>query len=285
MEEWRERFAAQCAATQGRTEELEDAIARLATSTARDAVISRAGIRGLGDGIRQALDRMEAQIAAVKQACDDDRAAALEGQSKLLEMVRGELGKRSSATQLHEEMYLWVVRELEFLHTRLAEVTSAASHDLKGVLGPSSPLEGQAFAADSDATCQSLEAASPTQSVSPPHPLPFPKKSIADLAAPSEKAGKITKEDLATLAGTTSNPCICHRFREFHTAEEDRSTAVPVPESPMPIGRLDFCDGGCRSGGERQKRGFVWQSSKDRVLLATSPLRCIAKREAKPVTS
>jgi hypothetical protein len=70
-----EGTAAECGSLQRRHEELETLVMRIAQTTARDAAAARskteAEIRGLGGGVRLALDDIEARITSLKQELKD----------------------------------------------------------------------------------------------------------------------------------------------------------------------------------------------------------------------
>uniref|UniRef100_A0A7S4QZV4 Uncharacterized protein n=1 Tax=Alexandrium monilatum TaxID=311494 RepID=A0A7S4QZV4_9DINO len=119
------RVRSECEAMQKRQDDLEAIVTRIATSTARDSAAARAEVaaelRSLGGGIRLALDRVEAELALVKRAAEEDRAAMAAGSQRVLEMVRGEL-----AGEL-EDFSAWIARELETLHSRIAATSASSS--------------------------------------------------------------------------------------------------------------------------------------------------------------
>lgn len=143
-----ENAAAEVVALRQRQEELESLVTRIASTTARDAAQARAELaselRGLGGGVRLALDRFENDLTSLRQELHGERPCALTAEDRSLGQIReemqAELASRDARLSWLGELFTSLASEFGKLHDLLLKEGSgairegvAAQHPLENI--------------------------------------------------------------------------------------------------------------------------------------------------------
>jgi len=144
-----ESAAAEVAALRQRQEELESLVTRIAATTARDAAQARAELaselRGLGGGVRLALDRFKSDLASLRQELHGERPCTVtadgrvdESYMQIRDELQAELASRDARLSWLGELFTSLASEFGKLHDLLLKEGSGS---IRAGVAAQRPLE------------------------------------------------------------------------------------------------------------------------------------------------